>query len=286
QVLDNGPVAGVSNVVNYDVQFDGSAAFNMPVAQLPAFALSVDPESATNVLFEEDQQHTITATLTFGGEPVEGAPILFEILDGSENDEPGDTDGGTANPTFQLAGDDGDVVATDEDGVASWTYPSDLTGSDSILVCADLNENGVCERATEPWTIVVKNWVALDLEQTYPQQGAPALEAGVGNTIRDWTVRVAFDGSEVDVPILLVLNENDDLDASFAPCNQPDQDVLAATISGSTSYNVWACDYTDDGQNDTVDVELYWDVNGNGVLEDAVDVLIATVTLTLADNTP
>ncbi|MCS7294392.1 MAG: DUF4815 domain-containing protein, partial [Dehalococcoidia bacterium] len=61
QVEQGGPVACVSNNVNYEVQFDGTATYNCfatpPIdVEPPAFALSVDPEAATNVLV--DQSHT------------------------------------------------------------------------------------------------------------------------------------------------------------------------------------------------------------------------------------
>jgi hypothetical protein len=127
-----------------------------------------------------------------GGAPVVGANILFEILDGSLHDDGADTDGGTANPTFQLPGNDDAIVATNASGQAQFTINGTVPGRDDVLVCADLNDNGVCDKASEPYAVASKVWVGLTLVQTFPVDGngnpVNAPEVGVGNTIRDWTV--------------------------------------------------------------------------------------------------
>ncbi|MCX2726831.1 hypothetical protein OO015_04895 [Thermomicrobium sp. 4228-Ro] len=304
QVVQGGPVACVSNNVNYDVQYDGSATYNCfltPPIDVPAptYNLAVDPMSAVNVcepvrdqngnLTFDCPDHTITATLTFGGEPVEGTNILFEILDGSLHDG-ADVDGGPADLTFQLSGDDDAIEATDADGQAQFIIEGTDTGTDThhddVLVCADLNDNGVCDKATEPYAVVSKDWVGLTLAQTFPANNGNAPETGVGNTIRDWTVAVNRTVSAASVPVVLVLNEAtpNPVDASFAPCNQPDQNSTDATVNAaSTPFDVYACDYNDDGTDDTVVVELYWDQNGNGV-HDAGEPLIDSLTLTLSES--
>jgi hypothetical protein len=307
-VTRGGPVACVSNNVNYEVQFDGTATYNcfitppfdIEVPPPPTYNLAVRPLNAVNVCVPvRDNQgnqtgwrcpdHTITATLTFGGAPVAGANILFEILDGSLNDDGADTDGGTANPTFQLPGNDDAIVATNASGQAQFTINGTVPGRDDVLVCADLNNNSVCDRATEPYAVASKVWVGLTLVQTFPVVGgnpAAAPEVGVGNTIRDWTVAVNRTGPAASVPVVLVLNEAtpNPVNASFAPCNLPDQNSRSATVTAaSTPFDVYACDYTDDGTDDTVVVRLYWDQNGNGSV-DAGEPLIDQVTLMLDDN--
>jgi hypothetical protein len=307
-VTRGGPVACVSNNVNYEVQFDGTATYNCFITPPinvpePTYNLAVDPLNAVNVCEPvRDRQgnqtgwrcpnHTITATLTFGGAPVAGANILFEILDGSLHDDGADTDGGTANPTFQLAGNDDAIVATNGSGQAQFTITGGtvtLLVPDHVLVCADLNDNSVCDRATEPYAVASKVWVGLTLVQTFPVVGgnpAAAPEAGVGNTIRDWTVAVNRTGPAASVPVVLVLNEAtlNPVNASFAPCILPDQNSLSRTVTAaSTPFDVYACDYTDDSTNDRVFVELYWDQDGNGSV-DAGEPLIDQVTLTLADS--
>jgi hypothetical protein len=72
--LATGFVVGVSNNVNYDVQFDGSAAYNMPVAEDVAF---VTCTPARNIVVNDGNADcTITGQLAA---PFAGVPVLLQI---------------------------------------------------------------------------------------------------------------------------------------------------------------------------------------------------------------
>jgi len=78
-----GPIVGVSNNVNYDVQFDGSAAYNMPRAQ--GFEL-------TCTTVQNPAPGDATADCTLGGRlgpgvVPGGAPILLRVIDNPAVDD-------------------------------------------------------------------------------------------------------------------------------------------------------------------------------------------------------
>jgi hypothetical protein len=78
-----GPIVGVSNNVNYDVQFDGSAAYNMPRAQ--GFELT-----CTTVRNPAPGDPTADCTLSgmLGpGVVPGGAPILLHVIDNPAVDD-------------------------------------------------------------------------------------------------------------------------------------------------------------------------------------------------------
>jgi hypothetical protein len=68
-----GLVAGVSNNVNYDVQFDGSAAYNMPVADIASVTCS---PRTTIVPGDGTEDCVITGQLNV---PLANVPVLLEI---------------------------------------------------------------------------------------------------------------------------------------------------------------------------------------------------------------
>jgi len=142
-VVSGGPVAAVSNNVNYDVVGDGTAAYNAFIsgvpAAAPAFSLIVDPVDATNLVGEE---HTLTATLFFNGQPVDDVPIIFTV-EGANSANGQDV--------------------TDSTGEATFTYTGQNTGEDIITVCADLNGSSSCA-STEPTATATKTWIEGTLE--------------------------------------------------------------------------------------------------------------------------
>ena len=282
---EDAPVVAVSNNVNYGseenpddrVKFDGSAAFNLAVVApfeappAPTYQLAVDPAEAVNLVGAE---HTITATLTFGGEPVEDVNILFVVTDGPNA---GETEGETK------------TVVTDADGQAQFTYSSDDVGTDTILVCADLNNSGTCG-ATEPQTTVVKHWVDATFTATFTADDEDEAE-DEGDEETDGAqrasgqVHVTVIGPDgLPFPVVLVITDGT-ADASFAPCSAADDNVtsdtiLADLVPGTTEdYDVYVCA---GGTDDSFEVAAYWDVDGSGTLTRA-DVQIGnTIKVTLS----
>ena len=111
-VVSGGPVAAVSNTVNYDVVGDGTAAYNAFLSTgLVGFNLALDPTDATNLAGTD---HTVTATLQFGTRPVEDVDILFTV-----------TSNGAPDPSSG-------TVATNGDGEAAFTYTNTTAGDDII----------------------------------------------------------------------------------------------------------------------------------------------------------
>lgn len=79
--------------------------------------------------------HTIEASI---GIPVSDYPIVFEV-----------------NWVNSLSS----TVLTDDEGDATYTYSSDSDGIDTITVCADTNDNGVCDDG-EPTESFTKYWLS------------------------------------------------------------------------------------------------------------------------------
>jgi hypothetical protein len=109
-----GLVAGVSNNVNYDVQFDGSAAYNMPVAQGLA---SVTCTPARDIVVGD-----ATADCTITGQlaaPFANVPVLLQIT--------GETGG---NVSFAAP------PAADQNVIAGVTNASGQFSADGYLLTA------------------------------------------------------------------------------------------------------------------------------------------------------
>ncbi|GBD19732.1 hypothetical protein HRbin28_00166 [bacterium HR28] len=281
EVTQGGPVACVSNNVNYQVQFDGTATYNCFIREAvdgavprPEWTLEARPANAANLAARtvdtdvERFQHTVTAVVRFAGQPQTGVPVLFEILNGSRNDDPAENDQGTYNP----AGDDDVVVNTNNNGVASWTYQdggaANTSGVDTILVCADVNGNSQCDPG-EPRQTVRKVWATATVDQGQPPQDAGV----VGDNTEDLVLAIDVDPDQLNAGLPLVLrivNETGG-DVSFAVCNQPDRNVQPWFVSADTNVPLYICaDPAPAGG--TFQVEAYWDVNANGQVDAGVDV--------------
>lgn len=234
EVTQGGPVACVSNNVNYQVQFDGTATYNCFIREAvdgivpppPQWALAVDPQTATNPV---GTQHTVTATATLGGVPQPGAWIVFNILAGSRNS-------GSA------------VLQTNQNGQASWTYQDvglpNQNGQDTIRVCLDLNKNGICELANEPYRDVTKNWTAVQIALA-PAQATNLAAAGVqhtvtatvtsgGNPVEGVTVRFQVSGA-VNTSGLVQTNVNGQATFSYNAPNTNGADTITACVDLNTN---------------------------------------------------
>lgn len=78
-----GPIVGVSNNVNYDVQFDGSAAYNMPRAQGWELTCTTAQDPAPG---DPTADCTLSGMLGPGVVPG-GAPILLHVIDNPAADD-------------------------------------------------------------------------------------------------------------------------------------------------------------------------------------------------------
>jgi len=129
-----GLVAGVSNNVNYDVQFDGSAAYNMPVAGLA----SVTCSPAANIAPGDGTADcTVTGQLNV---PFANVPVLLQITGESSGD----------NVSFSSATDQ-NVIAGATNASGQFTANGYLlAGSTSPVTFTvnfyyDANNNGVLD---------------------------------------------------------------------------------------------------------------------------------------------
>jgi putative nucleotidyltransferase with HDIG domain len=97
--------------------------------------IAVSPPSAT---LDVGKDHTVTATATSGGQPVEGVTVLFSVAG-----------------SVSAAG----SCATDASGNCSFAYSGpDVPGTDTVTACADANNNASadagepCQTASVTWT--------------------------------------------------------------------------------------------------------------------------------------
>ncbi len=124
--------------------------------------IALTPETATNPVGED---HTVTANVTDGVDPVEGAEVTFEVTDGPNA-------GATGTGT------------TDAAGNATFTYTSDgVAGSDTIQACflEDL-EVEHCVTATKSWVAVAAETAtatpAVAVVVELPTSGGPPSDGG------------------------------------------------------------------------------------------------------------
>jgi hypothetical protein len=145
-----GLVAGVSNNVNYDVQFDGSAAYNMPVAGIASVTCS---PRTTIVPGDGTEDCVITAQLNL---PIAGVPVLLEIANESTGDD----------VSFASASDQ-DVIAGVTNASGQFTANGYLrTGSSpatfTINFYYDANNNGTLDAAD---VLLATNTCTLEWQQ-------------------------------------------------------------------------------------------------------------------------
>ena len=140
-VLSGGPVVGVTNNVNYDVQYDGSAAFNLPVAD-DLFSVSV---SCTVVDEPAAGDTTADCTVTAQVPDRAGLPLVFEVVDSADDD--------SADDDFSFSASSSDDVntqaaTTDKSGTASadlyWVTDDNEDNQFTVTVNVyyDVNGNG------------------------------------------------------------------------------------------------------------------------------------------------
>jgi len=256
---EDAPVVAVSNNVNYDVQYDGSAAFNLAVVApfeappAPTYQLAVDPASAVN---SPDGgtfgSHSITATLTFGGDPVPGVDILFEVTAGPNDGETGSS----ASPTN-----------VDGEATISYDHEDDGTaGIDTIQVCADLNNTGEID-AGDVCTTATKEWRPTgNLTTDVTQVGSSA----VGDGTVDVTATASITPSGNPFVIAIV---DGTANASFAACGSPDDNYAT-----SSPAQIYVCNGV---AGDSFQVQLVADYNNDGEPDAGEPVIGGPVTITV-----
>jgi hypothetical protein len=107
---------------------------------LPAPDITIEPATDTN---EAGTSHAVTATVTFGGEPVVGALVSFSVTSGPNAGQMSDPGECSANAD----------CTTDANGQVSWTYTGAFaTGTDVIVACfTDERGDETCATATKRW---------------------------------------------------------------------------------------------------------------------------------------
>jgi len=135
-----GLVAGVSNNVNYDVRpFDGSAAYNMPVANLASVTCTPAEDIEAG---DGEADCSITGQLSI---EVAGVPVLLEIVDERGLTGTGDDVSFGAPPAT-----DQNVIAGVTDASGRFTANGYLlTGSSPVTFTVnfyyDANDNGTLD---------------------------------------------------------------------------------------------------------------------------------------------
>ena len=131
----------------------------------PALVIDLTPATDTNAVGTD---HTVTATVTDNGSPIDGASIHFAV-----------TGDGTPTPA---SGND----VTDSNGVATFTFSNAAAGTNTITACVEVNVNQACgagetaDTAMKDWEVPVAD--AIDL--------APATAANAVGTTHDVTATV------------------------------------------------------------------------------------------------
>lgn len=131
----------VTTVATGSGSFYGLCLKGELTAALPQIIL--DPPTATN---EAGTDHSVTATVTQGGQPVVGTLVSFTVTGGPNTGEVSDPNTGEC-----AANDD---CSTDASGKVSWTYTgAGGAGVDTIQACfTDANGDEQCTKATKEWT--------------------------------------------------------------------------------------------------------------------------------------
>jgi len=238
-----------------------------PVVPPEDARLSLEPTSDVNPVGTE---HTVVARVEVGGRPVVNVRVTF-VVTGGGNPEP-------------AAGE----VLTDASGHARFTFTNDQPVTNIVRGFIDVNNDGDRD-PNEPQDRATKRWLAGSLTV---RPDAMTTEAEVGDATADATATLVVRderGPAEGIPVLLEIRDSDTpsgtrASASFAACPVNDDIAPGATDAiGQFSRPLFACGIVDDGVNDTVTVNAYWDSNANGQLDPDLDVLLDSVTFTVDD---
>ena len=174
------------------------------------FNMTITPASATNPV---GTSHTVTATLTQGGDPLAGKPVKFSVT--GVNPQSGT---GTTNAS----------------GNATFTYTGANVGTDNIVACFDETNDGDCEAsasASKTWTGTANSPTTCVV--TAVRAGPPAQQ---DVTVRD------LDGI-ASITAVNVINGTVAVPAFTPGVKTPI--VLTATKTIQTKKTFWEFDVTD-----------------------------------------
>ncbi|MEJ7583172.1 MAG: choice-of-anchor L domain-containing protein [Acidimicrobiales bacterium] len=175
------------------------------------FNMTLTPASATNPV---GTTHTVTATLTQGGDPLPAKPVKFSVTG--------------VNPRTGTG-------TTNSNGIATFTYTGAKAGTDTIVACFDETNDGSCEAtasATKTWQTGTTN-TPTSCVVTAVRQGPPAQQ---DVTVRD------LDGI-ASITNVNVINGTVAVPAFTAGVKTPI--VLTATKTDQTKKTFWEFDVTD-----------------------------------------
>lgn len=266
-----GFLVGVSNVVNYQVQGDGSGVFVLTPSRHPAltlsdFALRLEPAVTLAVT---DEEVTFTATLTAEETPLPDRTIRFRVS--SE---------GHPNPATGTA-------TTDEDGRASFNFSNNTEVTNTVTAWWDLDQNGT-QDPNEPAATSRVTWVPS-------VSGDLTLQGGVSGSDPNYTVPAgSLDGSgtvttsarcdltpntPTGVPVLFRFTTSGGATARWSGQPTGAEGVVGATTSGRENVATASLILVDGDAGDTFTVTCYLDYGATGVYESSVDVLLDTVSI-------
>ena len=156
--------AVTTEICNDGIDNDGDGLVDLadPDCVIPStFDLDLTPATATNPV---DTEHTVTATLTDNGSPVDAAPIGFTV------------DG--VNPTTGTA-------TTNACGVATFTYTGNNPGDDTITACYEQTDTPPCEALAS----ATKTWTPVDTGgPTVTESSEPPTVTAGNNVLQTFTV--------------------------------------------------------------------------------------------------
>jgi IPTL-CTERM motif len=125
--------------------------------------LDLEPDTATNIV---GTQHKVTVTVQSGPDLIEGAFITFEIISGPNQGKMSEPNTGECSP---------DSCITDVIGEVSWTYSSEIAGTDIIVASTFDEEQNLIE--SDP---VEKIWISPANVPTLSQWSLIALAVVFG----------------------------------------------------------------------------------------------------------
>ena len=223
---------------------------------LPAPAITLDPPTDTN---EAGSSHTVTATVTFGGNPVVGTLVSFSVTSGPNFGQASDPNTGECSLNNDCT--------TDANGQVSWTYTSVFaTGTDTIVACfTDERGTETCAEATKDWVDTTAPRVACRETvnpdgRTVPPAGSTTLPGPKGGQNEDGFYELlARDTVDPDPDIFVVDKGKDGVfgtadDTTFGP--YPSGTKVKYTEANGATPNAKPIG----GPNSAVD----WHITGNG----------------------
>ncbi|MDY6950242.1 MAG: Ig-like domain-containing protein [Thermodesulfobacteriota bacterium] len=117
----------VGNSANIDLQASGLPLQLGIISVPPEIQLLLNPVAETNAVGDS---HTLTAKVSLDSLPLQGAQVLFEVIEG---------------PHLGTSG----TEVTDDNGEAAFTYTGTLAGTDTIIVSVDTDADGEVDAARE-----------------------------------------------------------------------------------------------------------------------------------------